>query len=285
MGTITTDTQVGLSATRRLVGGSGTHFALAARFLAPVELISVVECDFGLDDFTVLAQQGLQTRRICRRICRLDGPQSCVYSALAYLATLRRVALASLPDASGVVYVSGLPMADQRLLAEHSRSTDIFALDLKSDWSARDRADLASVLDRVDVVFLDGAQARLLAGATQFVGAGRYIQSLGANIVVLRLGEYGACVFADSLLLKVPALPLLKVPDTSGAGASFAGGFLGALAALGGTINHSALYSAMLCGTVMASFTVEATSAERSLTLTYDALADRYDELVRVVSL
>lgn len=264
----------------RLVGGYGTHFALAARFLAPVELVSVVERDFGLDDFAVLAQQRLLTRWVRRRPTHERSE-----TARGYSAALREAAMTVVQGASGVVYISGLAWSDQRLVADECRGAAAVAFDLGSDCDAPERADISTILDRANIVFLDGLRARSLTGATQFVGAGRCLQRLGADIVVLRLGEYGACIFADALILKVPAFPLLSAPESDGAGASFAGGFLGALAAFGGLATYSALCHALLCGTVTASFTIDAAGAKRSLMLTHDVLAERYDQLAQAITL
>lgn len=286
IGTIATEPAGGQDEARRTVGGTATHFALSARFLAPVDLIGTVGADFGLDDFAVLAQHGVTTTGIRRREAvttparrphDLDRPsaetdESTVAAHIDHRSTQRPSAM----------YLAGISPAEQLTVVQRNPDTDVLALDVGREWYGATRSDIMTAIRSADIVFLNSWHARLLTGVSQFVGAARYLQELGAGVVVLRHAEYGASAFIGSHVIKLPAFPLMACVDPTGAGASFAGGFLGAVVS-SDSFDWTSLMTAMLCGTVLASFTVEGFGVDRNLKLSRDDLAHRYDQLLTMV--
>jgi sugar/nucleoside kinase (ribokinase family) len=280
---IGTELASGQDEARRTVAGPITHFGLSARFLAPVEMMGTVGEDFGLDDFAVLAQHGIITSGIRRREAvttpartrhGLDRPsavtdENSLAAPLGHRSTQRPSAM----------YLAGISPAEQLDLLQQDPDTDILALDLGREWHGASRSDIMTAIRSAEIVFLNSWHARLLTGVSQFVGAARYLQELGAGVVVLRHAEYGASAFIGSHVIKLPAFPLMEWVDPTGAGASFAGGFLGAVV-WSGSLDRTSVMTAMLCGTVLGSFTVEGLGVDRNLELSREELADRYDQLL-----
>jgi sugar/nucleoside kinase (ribokinase family) len=285
LGTIGTEL-AGQEDARRTVGGSATHFGLSARYLAPVELIGTVGADFGLDDFAVLAQRGVITSGIRRPDAVTAGARTSHGQELPSAAAEENSLAARTAHGStrrpSVIYLSGISPAEQLDLVQQNPDTDILAIDVGREWHGASRSDIMTAIRSAEVVFLNSWHARLLTGVSQFVGAARYLQELGAGVVVLRHAEYGASAFVGSHVIKLPAFPLMECIDPTGAGASFAGGFLGAVA-WRGSLDWTSLMIAMLCGTVLASFTVERFGVDRILELSREDLADRYDELLAMI--
>lgn len=286
VGTVEVESDVSQDERRRAIGGTAAHFGLSARFLAPVELIGRVQADFDLDDFAVLSQPGVITRGIRRRE-QATAPARVPYSPRGpSVATDEDHGNASVicwsTNRPSAVYLAGISPEEQLNLVRRNPDTDILAIDIGREWYGAARADIMAAIRNAEVVFLNSWHARLLTGVSQFVGAARYLQELGAGVVVLRHAEYGASAFADSDVIKLPAFPLTEVVDPTGAGASFAGGFLGALVR-SGSLDRASLNTAMLCGTVVASFTIEDVGVDRSLALSREDLANRYDALVAMV--
>ena len=284
IGTIEVELTGGQDEARRTVGGTATHFGLSARYLAPVELIGTVGTDFGLDDFAVLAQRGVITNGIRRPqalAAPAKAPGQALPSAAVHNSLAARIAHGRTHRPS-VIYLAGIPPAEQLELLQERPDSDILAIDVGREWHGANRSDIMTAIRSADVVFLNSWHARLLTGVSQFVGAARYLQELGAGVVVLRHAEYGASAFLGSRVTKLPAFPLTECIDPTGAGASFAGGFLSAVAWMG-RIDGASLMIAMLCGTTLASFTVERAGVDRILELTREDLAERYDQLRAMV--
>ena len=150
-------------------------------------------------------------------------------------------------------------------------------------WIDIAREELQQVIGRIDCLILNDEELRQLTGAKTTVAAAREVLQHGPSIVVAKQGEYGAALFDEEGFFALPAYPLEAVIDPTGAGDSFAGGFLGYLASQDGDeIDHAALRRAMTYGSVMASFNVEAFGTERMQTLTPDEVTERVAELARV---
>lgn len=286
LGTIETELAGGQDEARRTVGGTATHFGLSARYLAPVELLGTVGADFGLDDFAVLAQRGVITSGIRRPAAvtvaaRTSHGRELTAAAADEDSLAARIAHRSTQRPSAI-YLAGVSPAEQLELVQQDPDTDILAIDIGRDWNDARRSDIMTAIRSAEVVFLNSWHARLLTGVSQFVGAARYLQELGAGVVVLRHAEYGASAFVGSHVIKLPSFPLMECIDPAGAGASFAGGFLGAVA-WRGSLDRASIMIAMLCGTVLASFTVERFGVDRILELSRGDLADRYDELLAII--
>jgi sugar/nucleoside kinase (ribokinase family) len=163
----------------------------------------------------------------------------------------------------------------------------LVGLDSMNLWIETAREALEQAMRGVDLVFLNDAEVRQFTGQPNLVRAARAIMALGPSAVVAKQGEYGAALFSGDGFFALPAYPLETVNDPTGAGDSFAGGFLGYLASLGaGAIEDDAvLRRAMAYGSTLASFCVEMFGTERVSRLSRDEIDDRLGELVRMTSL
>ena len=165
-----------------------------------------------------------------------------------------------------------------------AKRPQLVALDTMNFWIRGKREDLLRVLREVDVVTINDGEARELAGEPNLVRAARAIVAMGPKTVVVKRGEYGALMFCDGAFFMVPAYPLDAVFDPTGAGDTFAGGFVGYLAAMD-RVDAPTMRRAIVYGSVMASFAVEDFSLNRLARLTSGEIGERYDafgDLTRV---
>jgi sugar/nucleoside kinase (ribokinase family) len=160
-------------------------------------------------------------------------------------------------------------------------------LDSMNLWIDTERDALEDVIGKVDLLFLNDAEIRMFAGEPNLVKAARSVMQLGPGVVVAKQGEYGASLFVGDRFFALPAFPLETVQDPTGAGDSFAGGFLGYMASLGpeALSDQAQLRRAMTYGSVLASFNVEEFGTERVARLTREEIDSRYSELRRMTAL
>jgi len=157
------------------------------------------------------------------------------------------------------------------------RAPELVAADTMNFWIDGDREELLKVLARVDLLLINDAEARQIAGESNLLAAARWIQERGPSVVVVKKGEHGAIMFNRESLFFVPGYPLEEIFDPTGAGDAFAGGFLGYLAEVG-SFDDSHLRRAMVFGSAMGSFAVEAFSVDRFKGLTRAQVGQRVRE-------
>jgi sugar/nucleoside kinase (ribokinase family) len=185
------------------------------------------------------------------------------------------------PDAwrdSSFVFLGNIHPELQKEVLQQVRAPKLVALDTMNLWIETARPELLDVLRRVDLLIVNDAEARQLTGESNLVRAGRDLLELGPKIAVIKKGEHGATLHAPGGAFALPAVPLDRVVDPTGAGDSFAGGLVGALAARGG-LDVTALRRAMACGSVLASFTVEDFGTRRLQTVQRADIEARLAEL------
>ncbi len=269
----------------RLLGGSAAHFALGARLFAPVAITAVVGRDFSHDDLACLDRRGISTLGM-QMTDGLTSSWTAVYEdELSDAQTLNRRLAPAVPRRSlrapghGVEQLDVCFESPATLRAQHgARPCGRFvALDEAHSLGESPPVAVVESLSAARGVFLSSADARVLTGESQFVAAGRRLRRLGPELIVLTHGQFGASLFAEDLYCKVPAFPTADVVDPTGAGAAFAGGFLGTIAALGAELDEGALRLALLWATVVASFAVEGFGVQRSLAVTSEELCERFD--------
>jgi sugar/nucleoside kinase (ribokinase family) len=175
----------------------------------------------------------------------------------------------------------------QSKVREECKGASFTGLDSMNLWIDTARDSLAKAIGTVDLVFLNDAEIRMFAEEPNLVKAARKVMGLGPGVVVAKQGEYGASLFVGDRFFALPAFPLETVQDPTGAGDSFAGGFLGYMASLGpdALSDQAQLRRAMTYGSVLASFNVEEFGTERVARLTRDEIDSRYSELRRMTSL
>ena len=275
-----------------LLGGSATHFAVAASFFSPVRLVAVVGEDFTDDHLVPLRErkidlEGLQ--RVPGKTFRWAGEYGDDPNDRRTLDTQLNVFAEFEPrlpegwSTTPVVFLANIDPELQSHVIEQADSPAIIAADTMNFWISSKPAELEKTLGRVQVLFINDGEIRQLTGRTNILKAVDEVRELGPEVVVVKRGEHGALLFAPDDLFAVPAYPLRDVVDPTGAGDTFAGGFLGYLAS---TLESGArdYRRAAVVGSVMASFQVEAFSLDRLRTLEEAEIRERYRAFQRLTA-
>ncbi len=286
--------QTPFGSAERTVGGAATYFALAASLLAPVRLVAVVGDDFSAKDRAVFSGRKIDLAGL------EQAKGKSFFWAGRYSDDLRtRETLVTelnvfaefqpkLPEAyrdSRFVFLGNIdPTLQRHVLSQMRRRPALVALDTMNYWIARTPEELAKTLRLIDALLINDEEACQIAGEHNLLRAAKRIFSMGPKAVVIKRGEYGAMLFHREAILAVPAYSLEKVHDPTGAGDSFAGGFMGYLAGRR-KIDHSSLRRAMVYGSVMGSFAVEQLGVERLCKLTRREVEVRARALVRMTSI
>lgn len=267
----------------RALGGSAVHFALAARLFTEVGVVGVVGDDF--DGEPVLAERGVDTSGIQvvtgGATFAWEGRYGYDLNVAETLDTRLGVfehfdpQLGPAHRDAPVLFLGNIQPDLQRSVRAQSNAAFV-ALDSMNLWIEVARDALVAAIGEVDAVVLNDGEARQLTGEATLVRAARAISALGPRIVVIKRGEYGAALFVDGRFFGVPGYPLEEVFDPTGAGDSFAGGFVGYLAASGQIspdLEH--LRRAVAYGSIVASFNVEEFGTERVQRLARDEVDGR----------
>jgi sugar/nucleoside kinase (ribokinase family) len=260
----------------RTLGGAATYFAVAASFFTPVHLVAIVG-----DDFTEKDAAAFRGRQIdCEGLERAAG-KTFFWSGRYSENLNERVTLTTelnvfanfkprLPEkyrASKYVFLANIaPDLQRDVLHQVKKRPKIAALDTMNYWIERTSDDLRETLRHVDILMINDAETRQLSSEHNLLRAAKRIFKMGPSTLVVKRGEYGAMLVDERGVFCVPAFPLEEPHDPTGAGDSFAGGFMGYLAAAGNKSDQS-LRRAMVYGSVMGSFTVEKFGLDRLRTL------------------
>src|SRR3954451_22311767 len=220
----------------RMLGGSAVHFSLAASFFTDVRVVGPVGDDFGDDEYAVLHGRGINTDDIERveggktffwrghyeydlNTAHTDETQLNVFGEF-------EPKLSEESKSSDVLFLANIVPAIQREVREQC-SAGLVGLDSMNLWIETARDDLKQTIAGVDLVFMNDAELRMLTEQANLVRAARAVMELGPSTVIAKQGEYGAALFTGESFFALPAFPLETVVDPTGAGDSFAGGFLG----------------------------------------------------------
>jgi sugar/nucleoside kinase (ribokinase family) len=268
-----------------LLGGSASYAALGASFFAPVKLVGVVGDDFPASEFDFWKSRNIDSagvQRVNGKTFRWSGE----YMWDMNTRETRSVALnvfehfrPELPESyrrSDFVLLANIAPALQSHVLDQMERPRFVAADTMDLWIETTRADLDALLPRVDLLILNDSEAREMTKETSLIKAGRTIRKAGPRYVAVKKGEHGALLFGENEFFSCGAYPLEDIHDPTGAGDTFAGGMAGYLAARGGEPSFAELRRAMIYGSVLASFNVEAFSLERMRTLTKDEIHERY---------
>ncbi|HUK67041.1 MAG TPA: PfkB family carbohydrate kinase [Anaeromyxobacteraceae bacterium] len=274
-----------------VLGGSATYFSTAASFFGPVKLVATVGEDFPEEHVAFLAGRGVDLEGLERRpgrTFRWKGRYDLDLNQAHTLATELNVFAdfrPHLPESyrtSEYVFLGNIDPDLQRLVLDQVHAPRFVACDTMNFWIASKRESLLKTLRRVDMLFVNDAEARQLGGDHNVVKAARRILTLGPRTLVVKRGEYGALLFSGERIFAASAYPLASLFDPTGAGDSFAGGFMGYLAR-GGREDAGVLRRAIVLGGVLASFAVERFSLERLKSLTSEEIRARYAEFRELV--
>jgi sugar/nucleoside kinase (ribokinase family) len=274
-----------------VVGGAATYFAIAASFFTEVRIVAVVGQDFGANVDKVFGGRridlaGLET--VPGETFRWRGEygfdlnsRETIYTHLNVFEQFKP----KIPEghrASPFVFLGNIHPTLQADVLDQVRKPRIVGADTMNYWIERTPGELTNVLRRVDVLLINDAEARELAGEANLVKAARSIQTMGPKTLVIKRGEHGVLMTrTGGGFFAAPAMPLEDVFDPTGAGDTFAGGFLGYLASCDG-IDDGALARAIIYGSALASFAVEDFSVDRLLRLTQDEVKARFSEFKKL---
>ena len=270
----------------RVLGGSASFFSVAASFFVPVNLVGVVGRDFGEKQLAAFADRNIDLQGLER----MDGETFHWQGKYSYDLNSRDTICTDLnvfeffkpkiPAAyrsSEIVFLGNIDPVLQREVLDQVERPRLVACDTMNFWISGKLDELKKTLARVDILLINDAEARELSGEWNIVKAARAIRAMGPQTLVLKKGEHGVLMFSEEGSFAAPAYPLEDVFDPTGAGDTFAGGFLGYLAAAGGGQGgDAALRRAVVMGSTLASFCVEAFSLDRLLTLTRPEIDERF---------
>ena len=260
----------------RILGGSATHFSVSASLFTPVRLVGVVGKDFPEEHLEFLRGRGIDLEGLevaDGETFRWVGEYTQNLNEAITLETHLNVFAdfqPKLPEryrSSEFVFLANIDPELQLDVLQQVEKPRYVACDTMNFWIEGKPEALWRTLEHVDTLVINDGEARLLAGKENLVKAARSILSQGPKSLIVKRGEYGALLFDGEGEFWAPALPLDDLSDPTGAGDSFAGGFMGYLASRG-EVNHANFRRAVIYGSTMASFNVQAFSLDRLRTLT-----------------
>lgn len=269
----------------KILGGAATHFGLSASFFTKVNAVGVVGGDFGEEEWAVFRRHNINTDDI--EIVpegktffwsgRYDYDMNTAHTLdtqLNVFETFEPKLSENSKSAKLLFLANILPML-QKQVREQMPDAKFVAMDTMNFWITSMKDALIETIKVVDCIIINDAEARQLTGETSIHVAARTIMEMGPKVVVIKRGEYGATLFTQDGYFAAPAYPLESVFDPTGAGDTFAGGFMGYLASQT-EINDQTLRRAMIYGSVMASFNVEKFGTERVDALDYPEINERF---------
>jgi len=277
----------------RMLGGSAVHFALAASFFDEVRVVGPVGDDFGVAEFGVLQSRGVDTSDIEQ----VAGGKTFFWSGVygwdlndrETLATDLNVFADFSPKLSqgsrdcDVLFLANIQPDLQRDVRAQCGRARFVALDSMNLWIEIAKESLIAAISSVDCLILNDAELRQLTEQPNVIRAARKVLEWGPRVIVAKQGEYGAALVTKDSFFALPAYPLEDVHDPTGAGDTFAGGFVGYIAAHPHEeLSDELLRRAMAYGTALASFNVEEFGTERVARLTPAEISDRVAELARI---
>jgi sugar/nucleoside kinase (ribokinase family) len=277
----------------RMLGGSAVHFSLAASFFSDVRVVGPVGEDFGDEEYSVLRDRGIATDDIERieggktffwrghydydlNTAHTDETELNVFGEF-------EPKLSEESRGADTVFLANIQPHLQLAVRHQCSDAGLVGLDSMNLWIDTAREPLAKAIQAVDLVLMNDAELRMLTKEPNLVRAAAAVRDIGPRIVVAKQGEYGAALFTEEGFFALPGYPLEDVLDPTGAGDSFAGGFLGYLDAHADEERtHALLRRAMTYGSVMASFNVEEFGTERVRRLTLEEINERFAEFKRM---
>jgi len=278
----------------RMLGGAAVHFSLAASFFTEVRPVGPVGDDFGAAEFEVLERRGVLTDDIERvaggqsffwrgryeydlNVAHTEDTQLGVFGEF-------EPKLSPASQAADTLFLANIQPDLQRQVRAQCGSARFSALDSMNLWIETAKDSLLAAIAEVDCLIVNDAEIRQLTGESNLARAARAVMELGPRAVVAKQGEYGAALFTNDGFFALPGFPLEDVRDPTGAGDSFAGGFIGYLDSQEDELDEACLRRAMGYGTVLASFNVEQFGTERVAALSREEIEERFQQLHAMTS-
>jgi sugar/nucleoside kinase (ribokinase family) len=281
--------------TDKIVGGAATYASLAASyFYNKVKIVGVVGEDFHQEDIQNFNDHGIDTEGLQIK----KGEKSFFWSGkyhndmnsrdtlvteLNVLGTFDPIIPENYQDCEFLMLGNLTPQVQQTVINRMKNRPRLIVLDTMNFWMDIALDDLLAVIKNVDVLTINDAEARQLSGEYSLVKAAHKIMAMGPKYLIIKKGEHGALLFNEDQIFSAPALPLAEVFDPTGAGDTFAGGFIGYLAQVD-TINFNNMKNAIIFGSALASFCVEKFGTERIKNLSQEEIQARVQQFVRLSS-
>jgi sugar/nucleoside kinase (ribokinase family) len=277
----------------RMLGGSAVHFSLSASFFSDVRIVGPVGDDFGEDEYAILQDRGVFTDDIERieggktffwrghydydlNVAHTDDTHLNVFGEF-------EPKLSEDSKRADTLFLANIQPDLQLEVRNQCKAARLAGLDSMNLWIDTARDSLVRAIGAVDLVLMNDAELRMLTDEPNLARAAAAVRALGPRIVVAKQGEYGAALFTEEGFFALPGYPLEEVLDPTGAGDSFAGGFLGYVDAhRDAGLSEPVLRRAMTYGSVMASFNVEEFGTERVRRLTIDEINERFAEFKHI---
>lgn len=268
----------------QVLGGAASYFSVAASFLAVPRMVAVVGTDFPEAHTRRFERHGVDlagVERVAGETFRWSGVYSADFATRTTLDTRLNVFADFDPKlpagwrTSELVFLANIDPRLQLAVLEQTERPRFVACDTMNFWIGGKRPELLRLLERVDMLLLNDEEARQLSGEANLPAAARVIRGMGPSAVVIKRGDAGALLFHAAGVFSAPAFPIENVVDPTGAGDSFAGGFMGWLARSGTTTPQN-IRTAMILGSVLASFAVEDFSLDRFQSLDLGQIRDRF---------
>jgi sugar/nucleoside kinase (ribokinase family) len=273
------------SRSKEILGGSATYFSISASFFTDVNLVATVGRDFPENYSALIRSFGVNTSGLEIKDGKTFRWEGSYLDDLNNAKTIKthlnvfsdfRPNIPAAYKNSEYMFLANIDPDLQLFILKNSGNRQFVGCDSMNYWILNKRVSLKKLMKKVSFVFLNDAEAKLFSGESNIIKAGKYLLSLGPKFAIIKRGEYGAVLFTgDAVLLLSPAYLLETVCDPTGAGDTFAGGFIGYLAQCG-RINKENVRKALLYGSVMASFAVEDFSVNRFLKLKKKDIEARY---------
>lgn len=279
--------------TDKIVGGAATYASLAASyFYNKTKIVAVIGDDFGQKNIDTFTQHGIDIEGLQIR----EGEKSFFWSGryhndmnsrdtlvteLNVLESFDPLIPESYQDCEYLMLGNLTPVVQSTVIKRLRNRPKLIVLDTMNFWMDIMMDDLLETIKLVDVLTINDAEARQLSGEYSLVKAARKILTMGPKYLIIKKGEHGALLFHEDKIFSAPALPLAEVFDPTGAGDTFAGGFIGYLAKVG-TVNFNNMKNAIVFGSALASFCVEKFGTEKILNLTEEEVAARVQEFVNL---
>jgi len=280
--------------TDKIVGGAASYIALAASYFhRNISLVSVVGDDFPKDFLNTLTSKGVDLAGLQVK----EGEKSFFWSGryhndmnsrdtldtqLNVLETFDPVVPENYKEVDFLMLGNLMPLVQQKVLNQLTKRPKLIVLDTMNFWMDIAMDELMNTLAQIDVLTINDSEARQLSGEYSLVKAAQKILTMGPKVLVIKKGEHGALLFNKEEVFFAPALPLEDVFDPTGAGDSFAGGFIGYLAKTQ-DISFENMKRAIIFGSAMASFTVEKFGTERLINLSDKDVQERIQEFIDLV--
>jgi sugar/nucleoside kinase (ribokinase family) len=277
--------------TDKIVGGAATYASLAASyFYDKIKIVAVVGDDFPESEIKDLNKhnvdtEGLQIKKGEKSFFWAGkyhndmNSRDTLVTDLNVLADFDPIIPESYQDCEYLMLGNLTPQVQQTVIKRLKNRPKLIVLDTMNFWMDIALADLLETIKMIDVLTINDAEARQLSGEYSLVKAANKILKMGPKYLIIKKGEHGALLFHEDKIFAAPALPLAEVFDPTGAGDTFAGGFIGYIAKVG-TVNFNNLKNAIIFGSALASFCVEKFGTEKIRNLTQEEIAARVQEFI-----